>query len=345
MKILVTGGAGFIGANFVLHRLRTAPEDRVLNLDKLTDVSNKANLAEVEEDPRYEFVEGDIADRKTVAWCMEGADAVVNFAAESHVDRSIEDAAGFYRTNVEGTLVLLEEARRAKVDRFVQISTDEVYGSLGAEGSFHEDLPLRPNSPYAASKGAADLLVRSFVKTHGLPAVITRCCNNYGPHQFPEKLIPLMIIRALGDQPLPVYGDGMNVRDWIHVDDHCRAVDAVLEKGVPGEAYNVGARSEMPNLEIVKTLLRHLGKPESLIRFVQDRPGHDWRYSIDPSRLEREIGWMPERTLEEGLESTVRWYVDHREWWEAIMNRPTWRRYFSAMYDARLEGASKTPKN
>ncbi|MFH1277005.1 MAG: dTDP-glucose 4,6-dehydratase [Candidatus Eisenbacteria bacterium] len=343
MKILVTGGCGFIGSNYVLHRLGTTG-DTIVNLDKLTDVSNRANLAGIEGDARYRFVQGDIVDRETVKRAMEGVEAVVHFAAESHVDRSIEDATGFYRTNVEGTLVLLEDARRAGVDRFVQISTDEVYGSLGAEGSFHENLPLLPNSPYAASKGSADLLVRSFVKTHALSAVITRCCNNYGPFQFPEKLIPLMIIRALGDMPLPVYGDGRNVRDWIHVEDHCRAVDLVLERGVPGEVYNVGARSEMTNLAIVRTLLTHLGKPESLIRYVADRPGHDRRYAIDPAKIEGEIRWKAERTLEEGLEATVRWYVDHREWWQVIMERPAWRRYFSAMYDARLENASSTPK-
>ncbi|MBN1825945.1 MAG: dTDP-glucose 4,6-dehydratase [Candidatus Eisenbacteria bacterium] len=343
MRIVVTGGCGFIGSNYVLRRLRTT-EDEVVNLDKLTDVSNRANLAEIEADPRYTFLQGDIADREAARRALEGAEAVVNFAAESHVDRSITDAGAFYKTNVEGTLVLLEESLRAGVRRFVQISTDEVYGSLGAEGSFHEELPLRPNSPYAASKGGADLLVRSFVKTHGLSATITRCCNNYGPFQFPEKLIPLMIIRALGDSPLPVYGDGSNVRDWIHVKDHCRAVDLALEKGAPGEIYNIGARSEMPNLGIVKTLLRHLGKPETLLRFVEDRPGHDWRYSIDPTKIERDLGWRPERSLEEGLEDTVRWYLDRRDWWEAIMNRPAWRAYFSAMYDERLAGARTTPR-
>ncbi|RPJ46699.1 MAG: dTDP-glucose 4,6-dehydratase, partial [Candidatus Latescibacterota bacterium] len=263
-------------------------------------------------------------------------EAVVHFAAESHVDKSVVDSAPFLRTNVEGTLVLVREACRAGVKRFVHVSTDEVYGSLGTSGSFTEDSALRPNSPYAASKAAADLFLRAWVKTHGAPVVITRSCNNYGPYQFPEKLIPLMIVRALEDQPLPVYGDGSNVRDWIHVEDHCRALVAVLERGRIGEIYNVGARSEMPNLAIVKTLLARLEKPETLIRFVEDRPGHDFRYSIDPSKIEKELGWKPERDLARGLAETVDWYLGHRPWWDEIRRRPAWKAYFASMYDRRL---------
>ncbi len=342
--ILVTGGCGFIGSNFIHYLLRERQDVDVVNLDKLTEVANRANLASVEKDRRYRFVHGDIADPADVERAVRGAGAIVNFAAESHVDRSITDPESFYRTNVEGTLVLLEAARRTGVEIFIQVSTDEVYGSLGQEGSFHEELPLRPNSPYAASKAAADLLVRSYVQTYGLPAVITRCSNNYGPYQFPEKLIPLMIIRALEEKPLPVYGDGSNVRDWIHVDDHCRALERVLRKGRPGEVYNIGSRSEMANLEIVKTILFHLGKKEDLIRFVQDRPGHDWRYAMDPGKIEREIGWMPERSLAEGLRETVRWYRENREWWEEIRRRPYWQKYFADTYDARLENARTTPE-
>ncbi len=344
MKLLVTGGCGFIGSNFILSMLRRHRDWRIVNLDSLTDVSNRANLVSVEDDPRYRFVEGDIVDGETVARCAADVDGIVNFAAESHVDRSIDDPFSFYRTNVEGTLVLLDAARRSGIGRFLQISTDEVYGSLGEEGSFHEDLPLRPNSPYAASKAAADLLARSYVKTHKLPVLITRSCNNYGPYQFPEKLIPLMVIRALEDAPLPVYGDGMNVRDWIHVEDHCTALEEVLLRGEPGRVYNIGARSEMPNLEIVKRLLERLGKPESLIRFVEDRPGHDWRYSVDPSRIEKELGWRSERNLSDGLAETVDWYLAHHDWWEEIRNRPAWKEYFSAMYDARLTKATDKPQ-
>lgn len=343
MQILVTGGCGFIGSNFILHILKNRPDLSVVNIDKLTDVSNRANLAEVEEDPRYRFIEGDIVDPETADRAVEGAERIIHFAAESHVDRSITDPRVFYRTNVEGTLVLLESARRHDVKRFVQVSTDEVYGSLGRDGSFHEELPLRPNSPYAASKAAADLLVRSWVKTFDFPAMITRCSNNYGPFQFPEKLIPLMIIRALEKKPLPVYGDGSNVRDWIHVEDHCRALELVMEEGEVGECYNIGSRGEMPNLEIVKTLLRHLDRPESLIRYVEDRPGHDWRYSIDPSKIERELGWNPLHSLDDGLKNTVLWYVDHKNWWEEIRRRPAWAAYFSAMYDDRLAGAKTVP--
>jgi dTDP-glucose 4,6-dehydratase len=336
VRILVTGGLGFIGSNYVRYMLREHPEVSIVNLDKVTDVANPANLRDLESDPRYRFVRGDVADPAVVAAALDGIDAVVHFAAESHVDRSIEDPGSFFRTNVEGTLVLVEQATRRKVGRFLHISTDEVYGSLGASGSFQEGFPLRPNSPYAASKAAADLLLRAWAKTYGAPVVITRSSNNYGPYQFPEKLIPLMILRAFEDGTLPVYGDGSNVRDWIHVEDHCRALDLVLREGRLGEVYNIGSRSEMPNIEIVRTILRLLGKPESLIRFVEDRPGHDFRYAIDPGKIESELGWRPERTVGEGLAETVEWYLSHREWWDEIRSRPSWRRYFSAMYDQRL---------
>ncbi len=340
MRILVTGGCGFIGSNYV-HFLMTATGHEVVNLDKLTDVSNRANVERYESDPRYRFIEGDVADREAVERAFDRCDAVVHFAAESHVDRSILDPLLFYRTNVEGTLVLLEEARRRKIDRFLQVSTDEVYGSLGKEGMFSEESPLRPNSPYAASKTSADLLVRSYGKTFGLPVLITRCCNNYGAWQFPEKLIPLMIIRALEEKTLPVYGDGTNVRDWIHAADHCEAIQAVLEKGEPGEIYNIGARSEMANLEIVKAILAILGRSETLIRFVEDRPGHDWRYAIDPEKLEKDVGWSPGHTFTEGLEETVKWYVENREWWETIRSRPSWKKYFDRWYGDRLAGGKK----
>ncbi len=340
MKILVTGACGFIGANYV-HFLMKESEHEIVNLDKLTDVSNRENVSQFEGEPRYCFLEGDVADPAAVERAMDGCDWVINFAAESHVDKSILDPRIFYRSNVEGTLILLEEARKRKVDRFVQVSTDEVYGSLGADGTFTEKSPLVPNSPYAASKTAADLLVRSYVKTHRLPALITRCCNNYGPWQFPEKLIPLMVIRALEDQTLPVYGDGSNVRDWIHAEDHSLALQAVLERGKVGAVYNVGARAEMANIEIVRTILSLLGKPESLIRYVKDRPGHDWRYAIDPELLEKELGWKPRRTFEEGMRQTVEWYVENREWWEKIRKRPSWQKYFAEWYGDRLANSKK----
>jgi dTDP-glucose 4,6-dehydratase len=336
VRILVTGGSGFIGSNFILRLLREHPDDSVVNLDKLTEVANPANLRDVEADPRYRFVRGDVADEGAVEAALEGVDAVVHFAAESHVDRSIRDPGAFYRTNVEGTLVLLRAACRRGAGRFVHVSTDEVYGSLGPEGRFHEESPLRPNSPYAASKAAADLLLRAWTHTYRAPVLLTRSCNNYGPRQFPEKLIPLMILRALEGATLPVYGDGSNVRDWIHVEDHCRALDLVLREGRPGEVYNIGARSEAPNLAVVKAVLRRLGRPESLIRFVEDRPGHDFRYAIDPSKIERELGWRPLHVLEEGLGRTVDWYLENRSWWEEIRNRPSWRAYFAGMYDERL---------
>ncbi|MDI3281118.1 MAG: dTDP-glucose 4,6-dehydratase, partial [Bacillota bacterium] len=264
----------------------------------------------------------------------EGVDVIVNFAAESHVDRSIEEPGVFIRTNVAGTQVLLDAARRYGVPLFVQISTDEVYGSLGPAGAFTEETPLAPNSPYSASKAGADLLVRAYHHTYGLPAIITRCSNNYGPYQFPEKLIPLMITNALADEPLPVYGDGLHVRDWLYVEDHCRALDLVLEKGRPGEVYNIGGAGERTNLEVVRAILRLLGKPESLIRFVKDRPGHDRRYAMDASKIRRELGWAPRYSFEEGLRRTVQWYLEHRRWWEEIKSGE-YREYYRRMYEGR----------
>lgn len=318
MLLLVTGGCGFIGSNFIRLVLARRPDADIVNLDKLTYAGNLANLADLPDDQarRHVFVRGDIADRPFVSDLLAGRrfDAVIHFAAESHVDRSIADATPFIATNVAGTQVLLDAARQAGVPRFVHISTDEVYGTLGAEGAFREDTPLAPNSPYSASKAASDLLVRAAHETFGQDTVITRCSNNYGPYQFPEKLIPLMIGRALRGEPLPVYGTGANVRDWIHVEDHCRGVLLALEKGRAGGVYNFGGSSERTNLEVVRALLRLLGRPESLIRFVRDRPGHDLRYAMDFGRAERELGFTPSRTFEQGLADTVAWYNTHQEW-------------------------------
>jgi dTDP-glucose 4,6-dehydratase len=313
--VLVTGGCGFIGSNFVRHLLAGDPAVRVVNFDALTYAGNADNLADIADAPRYRFVHGDIADREAVrAALKQGIDAVIHFAAESHVDRSIHDATPFVRTNVLGTQVLLDAAREFRVGRFVHVSTDEVYGSLGPTGYFTEETPLAPNSPYAASKAAADLLVRSYVHTFGLPAVITRCSNNYGPYQFPEKLIPLFITNLLRDQQVPVYGDGQNVRDWIHVRDHCAAVEKVWRQGKVGEVYNIGGRCERTNLDLTHTLLRVLGKPDSLIRYVADRLGHDRRYAIDCSKIERELGWRPAVAFEEGLRQTIQWYQENGGW-------------------------------
>jgi dTDP-glucose 4,6-dehydratase len=313
--VLVTGGCGFIGSNFVRHLLATDKNVSVVNLDKLTYAGNPENLADVSTEPRYHFVKGDVADGVLVRGIVQdGISAIIHFAAESHVDRSIHDSTPFIHTNVAGTQVLLDAAREYRIPRFVQVSTDEVYGSLGQAGAFTETTPLRPNSPYAASKAAADLLVRSYVHTFELPAVITRCSNNYGPYQFPEKLLPLFITNLERDEPVPVYGDGLNVRDWIHVRDHCTAVERVWRAGKPGEVYNIGGRCERTNLELTHLLLGIMGKPPSLIRFVKDRPGHDRRYAIDCSKIERELGWRPSVPFEDGLRDTVRWYADHRDW-------------------------------
>jgi dTDP-glucose 4,6-dehydratase len=334
VRLLVTGGAGFIGSNFVRHVLRAQPDREIVNLDVLSYAGNLENLRDVEENPRYRFVRGDIAARDWFEEVGPAFDAVVNFAAESHVDRSILDASDFIRTNVAGTQNLLDWARGGGARRFVQVSTDEVYGSLGAEGRFTESTPLAPNSPYSASKAAADLLCRASHHTHGQDVVVTRCSNNYGPYQFPEKLIPLMIANALEDRELPVYGDGANVRDWIHVDDHCAAILAVLEGGRAGETYNVGGSNEVRNLDLVRALLGILGKPESLIRFVEDRPGHDRRYAIDSSKIRSELGWRPSVEYAAGLASTVAWYRDHREWWERVRSG-AYREYYERWYGGR----------
>ena len=314
-KILVTGGCGFIGSNFVLHVIRSRPELEIVNLDKLTYAGNLENLAEIEAEPRHTFVHGDICDEDLVDRIMsEGIDTVVNFAAETHVDRSIKGPAAFIRANVVGTQVLLCAAHAHGVQRFVQVGTDEVYGSLGPTGTFTEDSPLRPNNPYSAGKAGADLLVRSFHKTYGMNTVITRCTNNYGPFQFPEKAVPVFVGNALEDRPIPVYGDGMHVRDWLYVGDHCRAVEMVMDNGRPGEVYNVGGSNELPNLELAKLILKELKKPESLIQFVKDRPGHDRRYALDSFKLRSELGWKPLVPLAEGIPMTVRWYLKHQDW-------------------------------
>jgi len=333
--ILVTGGCGFIGSNFVRYMVRNY-NYKVINVDKLTYAGNLENLSDISDHPNYEFVRGDIADKPLIeGLASKGIDAVINFAAESHVDRSIEDPRIFIETNVLGTQTLLEAARKHGIHRFVQISTDEVYGSLGPRGSFKEMSPLAPNSPYSASKTAADLLVRAYYKTYGLATIITRCSNNYGPYQFPEKLIPLMITNALENKSLPVYGDGMNVRDWIHVEDHCRAIDLIMHRGKEGEVYNIGANNELPNIEIVKIILKRLNKPESLIKFVEDRPGHDLRYAIDSDKLRDELGWDVMYPFEEGIDLTVRWYVEHQDWWEKIKSGE-YLSYYEKMYGHRL---------
>jgi dTDP-glucose 4,6-dehydratase len=332
--ILITGGCGFIGSNFIRHMLSTYPYP-IINFDKLTYAGNLENLKEIEDDPRYTFVRGDIAEKEDVKKVFDRTvDMVVNFAAESHVDRSIMEPDAFVKTNISGTFLLLEEARQRGIKRFMQISTDEVYGSLGAEGKFREDTPLSPNSPYSASKTSADLLVMAYYRTYGTPVVITRCSNNYGPYQFPEKLIPLIIANALEDKELPVYGDGMNVRDWIHVTDHCRAIDLVLHKGETGNVYNVGGENERANIDIVKLILSILKKPESLIRYVKDRPGHDRRYAIDSTKITRTLGFTPGMSFHEGMEETVGWYLSNRPWWERIRSKE-YLEYYDRMYKDR----------
>jgi dTDP-glucose 4,6-dehydratase len=325
MKLLVTGGAGFIGSNFIRHMFKTYPDYRMVNLDALTYAGNLENLQDIAEtegkgpQARYQFIKGDVGDAALVnRIAAEGIDAIINFAAESHVDRSIDSADVFIRTNVLGTQVLLDAALRNKVGRFIQISTDEVYGSLGPEGKFVETTPLAPNSPYSASKAGADLLVRSYFETFKLPALITRCSNNYGPYQFPEKLIPLFITNALADQQLPLYGDGLNVRDWIHVADHCAAIDRVLHQGEPGEIYNIGGNCEKTNREITHTILKELGKPETLIKQVKDRPGHDRRYAIDCTKLCRKLDWSQQYDFQGGMKETIRWYLDNQQWWTRV---------------------------
>ena len=335
MKLLVTGGAGFIGSNFIRYLHSKYPAYEVINLDTLTYAGNLENLADISGERFYRFVKGDIADVSLVRQVFtEGIEVVVNFAAESHVDRSIEDASSFITTNITGTQVLLEAARAHQVKRFIQISTDEVYGSLGPEGLFTEHFPLSPNSPYSASKAGADHLVRAYYETFRLPVMITRSSNNYGPYQFPEKFIPLFITNALVDEPLPLYGDGLNVRDWLQVEDNCAAIDLVLHRGKEGEIDNVGGNCEKTNLEVVKIILKELNKPESLLRFVKDRPGHDRRYALDTAKIARELGWYPQRSFEEGIRHTVAWYRHHAGWWEKIKSGE-YRSYYQRMYGDR----------
>ncbi|HEX9005968.1 MAG TPA: dTDP-glucose 4,6-dehydratase [Bacteroidota bacterium] len=335
-NILVTGGAGFIGSNFIRFLLSAYDDLTVINFDALTYAGNLENLAAVTAHPGYKFVKGDVCDGAAVDAALRtfDVDTVVHFAAESHVDRSILGADVFVRTNVLGTQTLLDAARTAGVTRFLQVSTDEVYGSLGREGKFTESTPLHPNSPYSASKAGADLLALACHHTFGLPVIVTRCSNNYGPYQFPEKLIPLMIRNALHDKPLPVYGDGRNVRDWLYVEDHCRALDLVARRGTPGKVYNIGGNNEWQNIDIVRLILRVLGKPESLITFVKDRPGHDRRYAIDASLLRHELGWTPKASFEDGLRQTIQWYRENPEWVEHVTSG-AYQQYYQMMYEHR----------
>ncbi|MFV2082399.1 MAG: dTDP-glucose 4,6-dehydratase [bacterium] len=343
MKILVTGGAGFIGSNLIRYILNSTEEvTSVINIDKLTYAGNLENLSGVENDARYMFVLADIADTAVMNSIFEEhrPDIVMHLAAESHVDRSIEDASPFITTNVMGTQVLLDCSLRTGVNKFVHVSTDEVYGTLSEEApAFTEQHQIDPSSPYSASKAASDLLVLAYHRTHGLPAVIARCSNNYGPYQFPEKLIPLMIRNAMADEPLPVYGDGRNIRDWIQVKDHCSALVAVMEKGAPGQTYNIGSEAEIRNIDVVRGILKILAKPESLIKFVKDRPGHDWRYAMDIRKIRNELGWSPSVTFEQGLKETVMWYQDNAIWVDHVISGE-YKAYYDRMYGARLEKTS-----
>ncbi len=339
MTVLVTGGAGFIGANFIFYWLRTHPGDRVVCVDRLTYAGNLSTLTEVLERPEFRFVRADIQDREAMdrLFGEEHPDVVVNFAAESHVDRSIENPEIFLRTNVMGTAVLLDLCRKYKTSRFHQVSTDEVYGDLPLDRTdlrFTEETPLRASSPYSASKASADLLTLACWRTYGQPVTVSRCSNNYGPFQFPEKLIPLMIANALQDKTLPVYGTGRNVRDWLYVEDHCRAIDVILEKGRLGEVYNIGADHEMENIALVRRICQELGRPESRIAYVTDRKGHDLRYGIDAGKLRQELGWRPAVSFEEGLRQTIRWYLEHRSWLENIVSGE-YRDYYEKMYGGR----------
>jgi dTDP-glucose 4,6-dehydratase len=335
MKLVVTGGAGFIGSNFVRYVLSKHSRYSILNLDKLTYSGNLHTLRDVEGNARHTFFRGDICNRRKVQEVFSGGvEAVVHFAAESHVDRSIIDSAAFAKTNVLGTQCLLDAARQAGIKRFVLVSTDEVYGSAPAGEKFTEESPLAPNSPYAASKASADLLARAYFQTYQFPVIITRCTNNYGPYQYPEKFIPLMIMRALDDKSIPVYGDGLQVRDWIYVMDHCAALDAILHHGREGQVYNLGAGNEWPNVEIARRILHLLGKPESLLTFVRDRPGHDRRYALETEKAEKELGWVPSTPLEEGLKKTVDWYLANGDWLECVAAR-SYRAYYRNQYDRR----------
>ena len=339
MKVLVTGGAGFIGSNFVFHMLKAHPDYDIVCLDALTYAGNLSTLAPVMKEEKFTFVKGDITDRAFIMdlFAKEKFDYVVNFAAESHVDRSIEDPGVFLRTNILGTQVLLDASRVYGVKRFHQVSTDEVYGDLPLDRPdlfFTEETPIKTSSPYSASKASADLLVEAYHRTFKVPVTISRCSNNYGPYQFPEKLIPLIISRALKNETLPVYGKGENVRDWLHVDDHCAAIDLILHQGKEGEVYNIGGHNEKTNLEVVKTILKELGKPESLITFVKDRAGHDMRYAIDPSKTRRELNWEPTILFNEGIKETVKWYLEHNEWLEEIISGD-YREYYQKFYEGK----------
>ena len=343
LKIIVTGGAGFIGSNFVQYEVKNHPEDEIINLDLLTYAGNLESVKPVENAPNYRFVRGDIADREFIFRLFEEEkpDVIVNFAAESHVDRSITDPEIFVRTNVVGTTTLLDACRKYGIKRYHQVSTDEVYGDLPLDRPdlfFTEETPLHTSSPYSSAKASADLFVMAYHRTYGLPVTISRCSNNYGPYHFPEKLIPLVISRALNDEEIPVYGKGENVRDWLYVTDHCSAIDLVVRKGREGEVYNIGGHNERTNLDVVKTILKALNKPESLIKYVTDRPGHDLRYAMDPTKIETELGWKPEYTFDTGIPVTIQWYLDNKEWWEHIVNGE-YTKYFDNMYGKRLENA------
>ena len=343
MTILVTGGAGFIGANFVYLELKEHPEDRIVCIDKLTYAGNLETLKEAMEYPNFRFEKMDICDREAVFALFEEEkpDIVVNFAAESHVDRSIEDPGIFLQTNIMGTQVMMDASRKYGVKRYHQVSTDEVYGDLPLDRPdlfFTEDTPLKTSSPYSSSKAGADLLVNAYHRTFGLPTTISRCSNNYGPYQFPEKLIPLMIANALADKPLPVYGEGLNVRDWLYVEDHCKAIDLIIRRGKVGEVYNIGGHNEMKNIDIVKIICEALGKPESLITHVNDRKGYDLRYAIDPAKIHGELGWLPETMFKDGIQKTIQWYLDNKEWWERIISGE-YQNYYDSMYGKRLQDA------
>ena len=326
MTIIVTGGAGFIGSNFVYYMLNSHPEYRIICLDKLTYAGNLSTLKPIMDNPHFRFVQADICDREAVYKLFEEEkpDMVVNFAAESHVDRSIEDPGIFLQTNVIGTSVLMDACRKYGIKRYHQVSTDEVYGDLPLDRPdlfFTEDTPLHTSSPYSSSKAGADLLVMAYHRTYGLPVTISRCSNNYGPYHFPEKLIPLMITNALADKPLPVYGEGVNVRDWLYVEDHCRAIDLIIHKSAVGEVYNIGGHNEMRNIDIVKLICQELGKPESLIQHVEDRKGHDMRYAIDPTKIHRDLGWLPATKFADGIKKTIQWYLDNEDWWRPLLNK------------------------
>lgn len=321
MKILITGGAGFIGSCFVRYMLNKHQDYKIINLDALTYAGNIENLSDVKDNPNYSFVKGNICDKNLIIELTKDVDAIINFAAETHVDNSISNPNIFIETNVVGTLNLLEAAKNNKVERYLQVSTDEVYGSLGKDGYFTEHTPISPNSPYSASKASADMLVRAYNKTYNVPTLITRCSNNYGPYQYPEKLIPFFISKLLKGEKIPLYGDGQNVRDWLYVYDHASAIDTVLHKGKTGEVYNVGGHNEKTNIEITKLILENMGKDESMIEYVKDRPGHDRRYAIDNSKITNELGWKPSKTFEEGIKNTINWYLENQDWIKSIENK------------------------